>query len=601
MDDTERLQLAAYYLWEQEGRPTGRAHAHWERARQNTDEPSTTALTVTLSGSNNLSDLLSPENAAVIETTILPAYLKSRRWFAAKDHEIGQVRLLPSAASIDGAGLLTQIRVEMDGTNHYYALPLGILWGDEGSGDAQYELARKMSLAKVSSDDRAGILTDAFFMPRFVIGLLERIGAGHSVDCGNGAVLQLLVEDGFKDARAQLGGAPALRWLSAEQSNSSVIIGGRAVLKLLRRLEDGTHPEPEMCRFLTRSGYAHSSPLLGEVVQSNGPHGQQTLAILQGFVPNDGDAWTWAVAQFANEAKMVQSHPGSESIDDAQPSRNRARFEDVATMAGCVGLRLGELHAVLSGDLSNPAFAPEPATSADIESWRSATISQLKKAFDAIAEKRDEAVDRAFAETSRSTLKAHQNEILAAIESACFSDRNPVKARIHGDFHLGQVLLAGDDAYIIDFEGEPIREISQRRDKASPLRDVAGLLRSLAYAAAFSTKGRSEERVPSEKRSAAQSCETVRRDAEECFLKGYAASAPSNVGPSGPDSVRLLDLFLVEKAAYEICYEAANRPDWLEVPTRGLVLTLAAIPSLRHVLQIPDEAGAKKGATRAQE
>lgn len=180
-----------------------------------------------------------------------------------------------------------------------------------------------------------------------------------------------------------------------------------------------------------------------------------------------------------------------------------------------------------------PAFAPEAATSADIESWRLGTISQLQKAFEAIAATRR---DDASVDKLASTLMTHRDEIFAAIKAARISDSDPIKTRIHGDFHLGQVLLAGDDAHIIDFEGEPAREMNERRVKSSPLRDVAGLLRSIAYAAKFGMKGRSAERA-SDEAFVAQRRDSVQKEAEECFLEGYASSAPRRPEPPRPDAI----------------------------------------------------------------
>ena len=235
-----------------------------------------------------------------------------------------------------------------------------------------------------------------------------------------------------------------------------------------------------------------------------------------------------------------------------------------------IGRRLGELHVALAQPSDDPAFAPEKASKKDVRGWNDGTHTLLVTALDILAAKLLEfnEHDRAMAQS----LLDRRDLLLAAVQKLLPEDAKALRIRIHGDFHLGQVLMAQGDAFLIDFEGEPARPLEERRKKSSPLRDVAGLLRSLSYASAAAqpTTGNAPQATADRKRAL---FERLRGHGEEAFLIEYRAAVAASPQPIAGDEATqaaLLDLFLIEKAAYEIRYEAANRPTWIGLPLRGL-------------------------------
>jgi maltose alpha-D-glucosyltransferase/alpha-amylase len=238
-------------------------------------------------------------------------------------------------------------------------------------------------------------------------------------------------------------------------------------------------------------------------------------------------------------------------------------------MAAIIGKRLGELHVALASPSDDPAFAPEPATPEQVQAWTEGTLALLASALDLLAQRVDQLTDDTR-ELARSLLERRE-ALTDAVAKLVPTDAGALRTRIHGDFHLGQVLVAQGDAYLIDFEGEPARSLEERRQKSSPMRDVAGLLRSFSYAsaAAQSTTESAPQQTADRKRAL---FDRFRGYAAESFLSAYrdavAEAAQPLVAPESEQA--LLDLFLIEKAAYEIRYEAANRPTWLSLPVRGL-------------------------------
>jgi maltose alpha-D-glucosyltransferase/alpha-amylase len=330
------------------------------------------------------------------------------------------------------------------------------------------------------------------------------------------------------------------------------------MLKIFRSISTGEHPEAEMTRYLTAHGFANAPALLGEVSRIDRDGNRHVLAVAQAFVRNQGDAWTWALNQ-ANRAF------------DATASREataEARGDDIRdyhALAATIGRQLATMHTVLAQPTGDPAFAPRRATMEDVDSWIERALELLARAFDAIAARKS--WDNETVEADANALLANREALHEALRRLARRGEGTLMTRIHGDFHLGQVLVASADAYIIDFEGEPARPLEERRRKGSPLRDVAGLLRSIDYAAATAVdpKNLVASRLSPGRRQ--RLVARLREGAAKAFLDGYRKIAGSLPDKGGEP---LLDFFLVEKAAYEVCYEAANRPAWLAIPMSGL-------------------------------
>ncbi|HEX3862569.1 MAG TPA: maltose alpha-D-glucosyltransferase [Stellaceae bacterium] len=521
--------------------------------------PESMAELQTLVLRRGISDVLEPNERRVLEEEALPAYLMRRRWFASKDEKIGAVRL-SMAEPISTAGLdliLTELEVGLSRRSESYLLPLALVWEDGVAADA---LPQQLALARVRRGRRVGFLTDAFATDVLPLAILRALAISAVRRLANGVIRFLPTA---RLGEVDFSGGPQIRRLSSEQSNSSVIIGDLAVVKLVRRVFPGIHPEAEMSRYLTEQGFANTAPLLGEVTRYDPDGTPHTLVLVQGFLRNQGDGWNWTLDYLSRVLTSVAVvDPEAQTADIAEA------LEGYGTFAAAIGLRLAELHAILAAPTDNADFAPEEASEADAAAWIDGVRTQIDAAFaviDGIAQWPDDdaAADAAALKERRAALKS----MVATLATAA---AGTLKTRTHGDFHLGQVLVSSGDAYIIDFEGEPARPLAERRAKSSPLRDVAGLLRSFDYAvaAASSRAGGAGQNAPGN----ATVLHRFAANASDAFLAAYRAAHAESPQQWVAETAEaaLLDLFLLEKAAYEICYEAANRPAWIGIPLHGL-------------------------------
>ncbi|TAJ82358.1 maltose alpha-D-glucosyltransferase [Reyranella sp.] len=499
--------------------------------------------------------------APVLEREALPPYLAKRRWFGAKDKQLQASHFAYLARLPGGEGdlLLGEIDVTAGGENTRWLLPLSVSWEDEQSA----ALPSQLALARVRRGRRVGLLTDAFALPEFAREMLTALAAGTTIEGPEGKIVFEPTPDKI-ELLQRPPDAPVI-WLSAEQSNSSLIVDDTAMLKIFRRIQPGEHPEAEMSRYLTSQSFANAPALLGEVSRIS-PDGQRhALAVVQAFVRNQGDAWTWTLNQFHRGLDDLASREATtESRDDD--------IEDYHAFAGAIGRQLGAMHQVLARPTSNEAFSPRLAEADDVAAWTERAGGLLNQAMEVIADRKGWESETVTADAQQ--LLERRAELSEAMRRLAMSGLGSIMTRIHGDFHLGQVLVASADAYIIDFEGEPARPLAERRRKASPMRDVAGLLRSVDYAAAttLDPKNFVANRVPEARRL--RLVTRLRKGAQRAFLATYRQAA---AGLPGMDRGELLDFFLAEKAAYEICYEAANRPAWVAIPLTGLARIAARL------------------------
>jgi maltose alpha-D-glucosyltransferase/alpha-amylase len=318
-----------------------------------------------------------------------------------------------------------------------------------------------------------------------------------------------------------------------------------------------------MGRYLTENGFANIAPMIGEVTRIDAEGVPHVLAVVQGFMHNQGDAWSWTQNMLDRAIHDITLPPETERGQDRGDA-----LAEFAAFAAILGRRVGEMHTVLARPADDSAFAPEPAVEADCLAWSRGVQSRLDEAFELLSAQLNamRTEDRELA----SGLLALRKPLKAAADALARRGTGSLRTRIHGDLHLGQVLVAQGDAYIIDFEGEPARPLAERRGKYSPLRDVAGMLRSFDYAAAMAVgPGEAGDAAKAQKRRLITRFTEV---SSKAFLEAYAAAAetvPHRWADAGAESA-LVDLFTLEKAAYEIAYEAANRPAWLPVPLKGL-------------------------------
>jgi maltose alpha-D-glucosyltransferase/alpha-amylase len=517
----------------------------------------------------DIEEVVQASGLAILEREALPAYLMKRRWFASKGETLHGVRVAYAVRIGEGTGsaLFTEIEVEVGDRREYYALPLGICREEQTSGP----LAQLLALARVRRVAEIGFLTDAFALDAFTRNMVQAMREQRTIAFARNTLsftktMRLDEIDIAQDAHIQR--------LSAEQSNSSLIWGEALVLKIVRKVLAGRHPEAEMTGYLTEAGFLNIAPLLGEVIRYDEAGTPHTVALAQGFVRNQGDAWSWTLDYLSRAA--------GETSADEDPNATEDALAGYLSFAASVGRRLAQLHEVLARDTPLEAFEPRAADHPAMLAWAEGAAEQITLAARAIEQVQDwptEAVhDQAQAFASRAEALCG-----AARQLVATAPLGTLQIRVHGDFHLGQVLVTPGDATIIDFEGEPAKTMEQRRARSCGLRDVAGMLRSFDYAAATAA----DVSVPGSEQAAGRRAALMiqfRTRAAEAFLDAYFAvldAAPRRWIAEHAQS-QLLDLFLLEKAAYEIRYEAANRPGWIGIPLAGAARIADRLMGDRH-------------------
>ena len=519
---------------------------------------------VTLIIKKRLEEIFEETPRRLLERETLPSYLPKRRWFAAKQSRIEHVHLHPTGR-LEHSGhslLFSELEVKHGQGSERYQLPLAFLGEDEQSNP----LPQQLAMARVRRFHEVGLLTDAVTLDAFTLAVLENMRLGSVLPYEKGEI-HFLPTAAF--AELTLPEHPEVVQQSAEQSNSSVIINHQLVLKLFRRLEPGIHPEAEIGSYLTERGFMHTVPLYGVVTRLE-QGSTQTLMILQGFIDNQGDAWSWTRNKL--ERAIREAVADDERASEPKAEARYGAFEELEEFATTLGRRLGELHMVLAMPSDDPAFAPEVAGSSHVQHWTQRVTQRVEEALNVLEQHKNTANEAE--QRVADIILARRATLIDAIKKMAELAQGSLLTRIHGDLHLGQVLVAHDDAYIIDFEGEPARPLEERRAKDSPLRDVAGMLRSFDYAYA-----KVEEARPGDNEGADTHTGTSHAVVEQYLLKGRQAFLNAywlatmeipHEWKQASGAAAAVDLFVLEKTAYEIAYEAANRPEWLGVPLHGL-------------------------------
>jgi maltose alpha-D-glucosyltransferase/alpha-amylase len=542
---------------------------------------------------NGVEDIMKNPARHILETEALPAYVMKRRWYAGKNRKLLSVNIavavnLPPSKLSPGALpiLITEIETHTSHGVSRYLLPLGFIREE----DTITALPHQLALARVRRNNRVGLLTDAFTLDSFASVVLELLRENAVLPTPQGEI-RFIASAGL--AQISVGVDAGVRRITAEQSNSSLVIGDSVMLKIIRHLSAGIHPEIEMGMFLTDAGYASTPATLGEVARFDADGTPTALIVLQQFVHNQGDAWQWTIDALERAIQhdvltglaapvTPATAPGTTPTPAhgaAQPSTAQSHAESVemtrdpllelTQFSGTLGLRLGQMHALLGAPTDNPAFTPEPVTATHSKAWAKRAGDQLDAAMNILAQQKEwiKPEDEATAQA----LLARRKELSAMLERLAAAGIGSSSIRIHGDLHLGQILVSGHEIFIVDFEGEPAAPLSVRRAKQSPLRDVAGILRSFDYAAAHAANIGPGDLSPAAQGRKQATLERFAPACQEAFLNGYRQVEGAHLnGLSAQQQSDLLDLLTLEKAAYELCYEAANRPAWVAVPLKGL-------------------------------
>jgi maltose alpha-D-glucosyltransferase/alpha-amylase len=471
-----------------------------------------------------------------------------------------------------------------DGDPDTYVLPVAVA---RGADEVRHVSERHSDtiVARVrTSDGDEGVLYGALWYPRFRDLLLGAIARRRRFRGTAGELVGMHTRQ-FRhvwgDSHANLESSVS----KTEQSNSSVFYGDRFIMKLFRKIEPGVHPDIEIGTYLTASGFPHSPAVTGSIEYRPDGGESMQVALLQAFVPNQGDAWDYtldALSRFfenalAGTTPPVEHRGPLELIDEPPAPEARELIGAYLESARLLGQRTAEMHQALSDPLAGPAFAPEPFTDHYRHGLYHGMMSQANRSL-LLLRQRVSHLSEAAAADAKIVLE-QEDEIRGSFRNLRDLRLQSIRIRHHGDYHLGQVLYTGKDFQIIDFEGEPARPLSERRLKRSPVRDVAGMLRSFQYAAYAALYGQIAGVTPRPDLT-----QVLERFADywttwvsAAFLRGYVDTArASNFLPPMDDFRELMSIFLLEKALYEIAYELNNRPDWVRIPLNGILKLLAS-------------------------
>jgi maltokinase len=451
-----------------------------------------------------------------LDGLVLLGTIASQRWFGGKSRDVLDARVLDAGVDAGEPPMLAIAVVEVRyglQSHDLYHLPLGFRPSESGWKHS------------VVAETEGWIAYDALADPELARRIVELMRAGAALDTGDAAI-----------AFRAVGDLPevieSVRPMGSEQSNSSLVLDERYALKLYRRLQAGVNPELEVLRFLSERGFEHTAALEGYLAYEGRPL-EATLGVLQEFVPSDGDGWELALDSLAG------CDPG------LIPARAR-RLGEVTAL----------LHNALASDPADPHFAPEEPSAETLALLQASVDEEIEQVFSSLPDR--EALD---------PVRGRGEEVRDHLRLLTQIGHVGRMIRTHGDFHLAQALWTKEgDWLLLDFEGEPARSVPERRRKTSPLRDVAGMLRSFAYAA-------SAARI---QRGVDPPADWEARCRSE-FLEGYLDAVEPMLLPPGHEQVeRLLTVYELEKAAYELRYELHNRPDWVAIPVAGIVRMLEA-------------------------
>jgi trehalose synthase-fused probable maltokinase len=486
---------------------------------------------------------LPPEELTARAAAALPAWLPTRRWFGSKTRNVAGVVPLDVTTVPDTRGILAIFEITFtDGGRETYNVP-------------------------VLAASGKGEIRDAMEDPEFCHALLGHLRA-HTSLAGQRGVFHFTPTALLTEIAP---GAPeAVSRVAAEQTNTSVVYDARAILKLFRKLESGANPDFEIADYLTRGTVFHGVPrLMGSITYERDREMPITLGVVQEFVPNQGDAWTATLSRLADYFAAAQESLEAEGTGSEAFARTLADAD--AEEARRLGALTGQLHMALAS-ATEPAFAPEVVSGAEVAAWREGMQAYLDRVMQALASVH-ETLPPTVRDLAHQTLEsaARLRESLTTLDA--LGAGSVTKIRIHGDYHLGQVLKAGDGFVILDFEGEPTRPLAERRAKHCALKDVAGMLRSFAYAAESGLAAATME-TPGERERLVPWAERWEQGVQAAFLEAYLAETWQRGARFLPaDRDRLdaaLRAFVLDKTVYELQYELDHRPTWVRIPLEGL-------------------------------
>jgi len=541
------------------------------------DEPATVAMNepaaIEIGRNDDWENLFSGTNGERLQTSVLPEFLQRQRWFGGKSKEIHSVAVTDWYPFDEGKSALVFVAVEYSsGELDAYFLPLTILSDD--AAQSVRETNANAVIVPIRSAGGEGVLCDALLRESTCQALLSLISQQGTLQSEQGVIrgipsslfAQLMGDDTKLSARRS----------SAEQSNTSILFEDRLIMKCFRRQEFGPNPDTEIGRFLTeRTEFRQIAPFGGSIEYVRKGEPAATLAMLQGLVANEGDGWEWTLEDLERyfESSATASLSGSASADD-EYAAVRQHAGIYLEAASTLGRRTAEMHLALASSEDVEDFRPEAVYPADLETLSRSLAEHATRSMELLkanlSRLPDDAVEMGSLVMSRRRDIVGRFKQLAAVKSKL------VRTRVHGDYHLGQVLRAKADFVILDFEGEPARSLEERRQKQLPVKDVAGMLRSFHYAA-FSGLAKHTARRPEDYQQMEPWAKLWVSAVSGVFLQAYRETAgESPIVPATADDFRMvLDVYVLDKALYELGYELNNRPDWVRIPLSGILSLLS--------------------------
>ncbi len=539
-----------------------------------------------ISHTNSWESLFTPANRSKV-AAILPATLKTRRWFGGKARTIKGTQILdviPLSYNHSKAYILLTRIDYTEGMSETYILPIAYASSDQAEG---LQDSPQAAIAWVRTSKSEGLLYDALWNPMFCRTLLDVIARRRRIDGEQGNTIAATTRI-FANVRGPLGENLEPRVLRGEQSNTSVLFGDRMIVKLFRRVDEGLNPDLEIGRFLTeQTDFSQIAPVAGSIEYRRPQAAPISMVIAQQFVPNQGDAWEYTLDVLSSYLEIASAQYDTEEIlpymklsvleliDQELPSLvGEIVGPYLESSARVLGQRTAEMHLALASGVSNPDFTPEPFMASYQRSVYQSMRSRSLEILLTLRKNKQRIAETLHPEAT--ALLEREKELINRFQQLLSLKITVMRTRCHGDYHLGQVLFTGDDFVIIDFEGEPARSLYERRLKRSPLRDVAGMLRSFDYAIYTAISQQTDKGGLHRK----EDIEAVElwghfwcRMVSAVFLKEYLSIAQGSlfVPESREELAVLLNSFLLDKAVYELGYELNNRPQWVKVPLMGVL------------------------------
>jgi maltose alpha-D-glucosyltransferase/alpha-amylase len=533
-------------------------------------------------------DLFGNRTKSKIENQILPIFLKKQRWFASKAQKILKISITETIPikNNNGSSLVLILKVTYtSGPEEYYHLPLSFLELEQATTLLQEK--PNFILLQYESTEKEGIIYDSILDEDFHQTILQLVAKRRVIKTSEGK-LKAYPGKYFKNIRKTMDSFEQSNPLGTEQSNTSILYGHELIYKLFRKLDEGVNPDLEIVKYITEKTDYKNVPSFAGAIEYQGKDGSLvTLGILYPFVQSEGNMWDYGQDYLIRYYERVLSKITQIDKYPSLPSSYFEKFEaDVPEimleLIGApfleityqLGKRTAELHQALARPSQNPDFKPESYSLLYQRSLYQSMQSLVKRVFLILNKNSNRCPETIQGDLKdvlslESTIVNHCRKILSKKIKA-------KKIRVHGDYHLGQVLYTGNDFYIIDFEGEPARPLGERRLKRSPLKDVAGMLRSFHYAAFAPLM---QNKIAGEYEDLEHWAKLWTYYVSKTFLNAYLKHIESaGIIPEDKAEIsKLLSIYLLEKSVYEVGYEINNRPDWLSIPLKGILYEIGAI------------------------